>query len=42
MDIEVIRRCLKRLKFSSHAIDEMLSEELGVIRPHPQRWVDFR
>lgn len=39
MDIEVIRRCLKRLKFSSHAIDEMLSEELGVIRPHPQMTV---
>ncbi len=37
MDVEVIRRCLKRLKFSSHAKDEMLSEEFGTIHPKEVR-----
>lgn len=37
MDYEVIRRCLKRLKFSGHAKDEMLGEEYGVISPREVR-----
>ncbi|MBU2568335.1 MAG: DUF4258 domain-containing protein [Elusimicrobia bacterium] len=32
MDIETIRDCAINLKFSSHARDEMLYEEHGVIR----------
>ena len=32
MAYDTIRRCMKSLKFSSHAKEEMISEELGVIR----------
>lgn len=32
MAYDIIRHCMKSLKFSSHAKEEMLSEELGVIR----------
>ncbi len=32
MELEVIKKCAKRLKFSSHAKTEMLSEEFGMIQ----------
>ncbi|MBI1744306.1 DUF4258 domain-containing protein [Candidatus Acetothermia bacterium] len=37
MDYGVIRRSLKRLKFSRHAKDEMLKEGFGVIHPKEVR-----